>query len=451
MKKLQRGLTLITALAIVAIFLAIAIMMLELATHNSQNVGASYTKQQYFDVAEAGIDRGLTDIDSNLPAPGSTGFGTAPPNPPATPSGDQTALPSEPNVPYYYSYWHNPNPTATSTADPLHTQGFDGAGSTIAVPGFGTLIWSYTKSTFDGQSTGRDVGVEVLTNVASVEQHTCAVCAGGGITVSGASHPGQASPPPSCGSTAPYDKICTDPSPSPTPTFVPITTGQTYSAQGNCNGVSCAYGDVASGGSYQNISQNADSGQFLDSQATIDEMSNGAMWQSLSNSNGNVFYKSCSSGCNYSAISNINKNNGGIGVGQVAFFDGNVALSGNSSSSASYAGLLIVGGCFSITGGTLTGSTTTAETIVLGSDSQCGGSAFSVSGNGLWNGGTLYTANGSVSITGTGNVKYTNFYGDIISAGTVTIGGNGNFAYQQGAQGTTTSFGQYAVESFMQY
>lgn len=451
MKKLQRGLTLITALAIVAIFLAISIMMLELATHNSQNVGASYTKQQYFDVAEAGIDRGLTDIDSNLPAPGSTGFGTAPPNPPPTPSGDQTALPSEPNVPYHYSYWHNPSAAATSIPNPLHAQGFDGAGSSITVPAFGTLIWSYTKSTFNGQPTGRDVGVEVLTNVASIETHTCAVCAGGGITVTGANHVGSASPPPTCGSSTPYDKICTDPLVSPAPTFVPVTTGQTYLPQGNCGGVSCAYGDAVSGSTFQNISQNADSSQFLDSQATIDEMSNAAMWQALSNSNTNIFYKSCSSGCNYSAISNINKSNGGILTGQVAFFDGNVGLSGGSTASASYAGLLIVGGCLSISGGTLNGTAVTAETIVLGSDSQCGGNAFAVSGNGVWNGGTLYTANGSVSITGTGNVKYTNFYGDILSAGTVTIGGNGNFAYQYGAQGTTTSFGQYAVESFMQY
>src|ERR1700757_4547057 len=127
MKKLQRGLTLITALAIVAIFLAVALMMLELATHNGQNVGAGYTKQQYFDVAEAGIDRGLTDIDSNLPAPGSTGFATTPPPPP---SGDQTALPSIPGVAYYYSYWHNPTASATSTPDPLNAQGF-GAGTSV--------------------------------------------------------------------------------------------------------------------------------------------------------------------------------------------------------------------------------------------------------------------------------------------------------------------------------
>src|SRR5215471_2436136 len=158
MKKLQRGLTLITALAIVAIFLAVALTMLELATHNGQNVGAGYTKQQYFDVAEAGIDRGLTDIDSNLPAPGSTGFATSPPTPPPTPSGDQTALPSIPGVIYYYSYWHNPTATATSTPDPLNAQGF-GAGSTILVPAYGTLVWSYTKG------TGRDVGVETIASV----------------------------------------------------------------------------------------------------------------------------------------------------------------------------------------------------------------------------------------------------------------------------------------------
>src|SRR5215831_8340426 len=120
MKKFQRGLTLITALAIVAIFLAIALMMLELATHNGQNVGNGYTKQQYFDVAEAGIDRGLNDIDSNLPAPGSTGYATSPPTPPATPAADQTALPSIPGVVYHYSYWHNNSASPVPTADPLN-------------------------------------------------------------------------------------------------------------------------------------------------------------------------------------------------------------------------------------------------------------------------------------------------------------------------------------------
>lgn len=449
MKKLQRGLTLITALAIVAIFLALSIMMLELATHNSQNVGASYTKQQYFDVAEAGIDRGLTDIDSNLPAPGASGFGTTPPNPPPAPSGDQTALPSEPDVPFHYSYWHNPNPSAASTADPLRAQGFDGAGSTITVPGYGTLIWSYTKSVFDGQPTGRDVGVEVLATVFSTQYSTCAMCAGGDITVTGSSKVGSAPVPTSCVDDGVSDKICTDPnaSPNPAPTSVPVTLGGHYYYKGTCSG-SCAYGDGL-GAPNSNIQPGADTSAFLDPQSTIDEMSNASMWKTLSKSNGNIFYNNCASGCGTSTVNNLN-GGAGLAVGQVAFFDGNLGISGNKA--AQYSGLMIVGGCLTLSGpGQLQGISTTSETIVLGTDAQCGGTAFSVSGNAVWWGGTLYTANGSVSISGTGNVKYTNFYGDIIAAGTVTISGNGNFAYQSGLKSQSTSFGQYAVDSFMQY
>jgi len=441
MKKLQRGLTLITALAIVAIFLAIALTMLELATHNGQNVGNSYSKQQYFDVAEAGIDRGLNDIDSNLPAPGSTGFGTAPPNPPPAPSGDQTALPSIPGVVYHYSYWHNPSASATSTPDPLNAQGF-GAGPTITVPGYGTLIWSYTKN------TGRDVGVETLATVFSSQHTSCALCAGSDVTVTGSSKVGTATPPPNCGTGPIYDKICTDPSPNPTPTFVPVTLGGSYTMKGNCSGTSCAFGDGTTGYN-SNIQPGANTGSFLDSQATIDELSNAAMWQALSSSNSNVFYQNCSAGCGTSTVNALNSNNG-LQAGQVAFLDGNLGISGNKP--ANYGGTMIVNGCMSLSGpGIINGTTTTAEIIVLGSDSQCAGAAFSVSGNAYWNQGTLYTANGSVSISGTGNVKYTNFYGAIISAGSISISGNGNFAYQQNVQSVTSFFGQYAVDGYIQY
>src|SRR5579864_7221148 len=116
----QRGLTLITALAIVAIFLAIALAMLDLITHNGENVGNNFQKQQYYDVAEAGIDRALADIDSTLPAPGSTATpGSPPPTPPT--STDQTALPTGASIQYHYSYWQNSGSTATAFPMPYPT------------------------------------------------------------------------------------------------------------------------------------------------------------------------------------------------------------------------------------------------------------------------------------------------------------------------------------------
>ncbi|HYK52551.1 MAG TPA: hypothetical protein VEV38_03390, partial [Candidatus Eremiobacteraceae bacterium] len=286
MKKLQRGIALVTALAIVAICLAVAIMILELATHNSQNVGAGYTKQQYFDVAEAGIDRGLTDIDSNLPAPGSTSFATSPPTPPATPSTDQTALPSIPNVIYYYSYWHNNSAATVSTPNPLVAQGFDGAPDPISVPAYGTLVWSYTKN------TGRDVGIETLATVFYSQHTSCAMCAGGNITESGAI----STPAPAyCTQNGTNLKICTDPSPNPTPTWVPIVAGGSYTPKPGCG--SCAFGDGTAGSIFSNISTNAQTGSFLAPQSTIDTMSNASYWKGLSQTSSTVTYKLCSSAC----------------------------------------------------------------------------------------------------------------------------------------------------------
>lgn len=434
MKKLQRGLTLITALAIVAIFLAVALMMLELATHNGQNVGAGYTKQQYFDVAEAGIDRGLTDIDSNLPAPGATSLTTAPPNPPATPNGDQTALPSIPGVVYHYSYWHNPTASATSTPDPLNAQGFDGAGSSITVPAYGTLLWSYTKG------TGRDVGVETIATVFSSQHSSCAMCAGGNISVGGST---KGTTPTYCNGGGTPDKICTDPSPGPggTPTAVPLVMGGTYSYSGNCS-TPCAYGDGNPLPNNAEIQQSASTGGFLDSQSTIDTLSDSTTWQNLAKGSTTVFYKLCSSGCGASDIK-------ATSVGDVQFLDGNFSISNNGTTS--YAGLEIVNGCMTMSGKAQLSGGSTGEFIVLGTDAQCGGAAFQISGNANWLSGTLYTAQGSAQIAGTGSTKYEIFYGDIIAAGNVNITGNGNFVWQSGTETNQIFLDQYSVDSFIQY
>ena len=430
MKKLQRGLTLITALAIVAIFLAVALTMLELATHNGQNVGAGYTKQQYFDVAEAGIDRGLTDIDSNLPAPGSTSPSVQPPTPPATPSGDQTALPSIPGVIYHYSYWHNGSASPVPTADPLNAQGFDGAGSTISVPPYSTLVWSYTKN------TGRDVGVEVVASVFSSQHSSCALCAGGNVSVGGSTN---GTVPSECKQGLTSLKICTDPNASPMPTAVPITSGGAYSWSGNCSGP-CAYGDVMVSPN-SNIQQNASTGGFLDSQSTIDTLSNAKMWQSMAN-NSTIFYTNCSATCGASNLK-------ATAIGSVQFLDGNLSISNNGNDT--YAGLEIVNGCMTLGGKAQLIGGNTGEFIVLGTDAQCGGYAFSISGNANWNSGTLYAAQGSASIAGTGNTKFVIFYGDLITAGNVDITGNGNFVWQSGTVSNQFFLDQYSVDSFIQY
>lgn len=426
MKKMQRGLTLITALAIVAILLAVALMILDLATHNGQNVGAGYTKQQYFDVAEAGIDRGLTDIDSNLPAPGATTSSSAPPSPPPTPSGDQTALPSIPGVIYHYSYWHNPSSGVTNTPDPLNAQGFDGAGGTINVPGNGTLIWSYTKN------TGRDVGIEAVATVFSSQHSSCAVCAGGNVSVGGSTKGGA---PGYCNGGNTLDKICTDPSPGPsgTPTAVPVVTGGTYSYSGNCS-TPCAYGN--------DISQNASTSGFLDSQSTIDTLSNATMWSKLAQGSSTIFYKDCSAGCGAADVRSTS-------VGQVQFLNGSLSISNNGTTN--FGGLAIVDGCVALGGKAQVNGGTTGEMIVLGTDAQCGGYAFQISGNANWLGGTLYTAQGSVQLSGTGSTKYEIFYGNIIAAGNVNITGNGNFVWQSTAASNQMFLDQYSVDSFIQY
>jgi hypothetical protein len=97
-----------------------------------------------------------------------------------------------------------------------------------------------------------------------------------------------------------------------------------------------------------------------------------------------------------------------------------------------------------------------ASTIVLGTDSQCGGNAVGISGGGntqppLWNGGTLYAAMGSISLAGNGSVRGYNFYGAMIAAGNISVSGNGYFAWQSANIQQALSFGPFAVLSFAQY
>ncbi|HYK52247.1 MAG TPA: hypothetical protein VEV38_01790, partial [Candidatus Eremiobacteraceae bacterium] len=138
--------------------------------------------------------------------------------------------------------------------------------------------------------------------------------------------------------------------------------------------------------------------------------------------------------------------------GDVQFLDGNLTVTVNKNGSPiNYSGLEIVNGCMVVQGATQLQGGATGEFIVLGTDDQCGGYAFSISGNANWNSGTLYAANGSVSISGTGNTKYVIFYGDIIAASNVNISGNGNFVWQSGTVTDQVSLGQYSEDSFMQY
>ena len=453
-KRHQDGLALITVLGILALFLLVAIVLMIMTSQNSQNFGNAYQKQRYYDVAEAGIDRGLRDLDSVLPSPGSAGYlDSTPAPPPPTPSGDQTSLPNVPNVPYYYSYMVNPNPSPTTTADPLAGSFGVSSGHVVQLPAYGGLIWSHTHTLM------RDVAVEAVVARFSESTGTCALCAGHTITVTGSQN---FSPPPTvCGSPSDPDKVCSDPlsSPSPAPSSVPIVAGGSYVCSGSAaKAAPCAYGDGSSTPNPSYITQNASTttmSGFLASQGTIDGLANAANWQLLSSIPGSgVNYINCpSGGCGYSDL-----NNGSTVVpptaGQLTFVNGNVSLS--TGSVLSYGGTYIISGCLNISQPGMAGSSLAASTVVLGTDSQCGGNAASMSGGGntrppLWNGGTLYTAMGSMSIAGNGSVRGFNFYGAAIAAGNITISGNGYFAWESSTIQQALSFGPFSVLSFAQY
>lgn len=448
----QRGLTLITALAIVAIFLAIALAMLDLVTHNGENVNNNFQKQQYYDVAEAGIDRALADIDSTLPAIGST---AAPGTPPPAPSlsTDQTALPTIPNITYHYSYWQNATSSATSTPDPIPN--YIVPSHTITVPANGILIWSYTN-----ENKGRDVAIEEIATIFNSTNTGCGLCAGGNINLSG-NNGGNASPVPSaCQVGGTNVKICGDVSPAPSAspvTYVPLVMGGTYNDSpppSGCTGT-CAFGDGTSTPTPGTIVQNAPASTiagFMDPPSVINQLSDSSAWSTLASGNPNVKYVNCSSGCSTNNINGTNE----PAAGHITYLDGNVSLSANST--VFYSGEYIVNGCLTMSGhGAIHGgpNATTyspaATVIVLGTDAACGGDAFSISGNALWDGGTLNVVQGSVSINGTGSTKYQIFYGDIIAAGSITLTGNGTFAYQAGLNHQTSFFGRYSVASFAQY
>src|SRR5579864_1923570 len=437
----QRGFAIIMALAILALFLLVCLLILTMTTHNSQNFGNAYQKQRYYDVAEAGIDRGLRDLDSNLPSPGATATASPPPSPPTA---NQTPLPNEPNVPYFYSYWYNPN-GATSTPDPL--RGLYGVSSShsVNVPAKGALIWSYTVT------GNRDVALETVVTRFGTSTTSCAICAGQTVTVTGSDN--ITVPQVVCGNPSKPLKVCSDPnaSPSPAPTSVPIVAGGSYVCSG-AEPSPCAYGDGASTPNPTYIQQNAPPGVtsgFLASQGAIDQLSNAAAWQAASTVNSNVKYISCPSGCDTAALQPVSPS-----AGQVTFVNGNISMS--SKTVLTYGGTFIVSGCLNISQPGMQGTGTAAITIVLGTDSNCGGTAASVQGGGntkppLWDGGTLYAAQGSVSVAGNGSVKNYNFYGAIIAAGSVTISGNGFFAWQSAKTNQAPQIGPFAIDSFAQY
>jgi len=445
LSRARRGFALVTALGIIGLFLLVCIVILIMTEQNSQNVGNAYQKQRLYDVAEAGIDRGLRDLDTNVPAPGSI----ATPGPiPSPPNADQTPLPNTPNVPYLYSYWYNAGP-AIATPDPLAGSFGVSSGHQVQVPAFGAVIWSYTKT------GGRDVALETVVSRFATSGKSCAICAGNNISVAGSQNYTAPTSPASCGNTTNPYKICSDPnaSPSPMPTNVPIILGGTYSCSGAvANAAPCAFGDGTSTPSPTLIQQNASSGVtsgFLAPQGTIDQLSNAGAWYALSLTTMNVKYKDCPSGCDTAALATVAPI-----AGQVLFVNGNVTLS--SKSILTYGGLIIVSGCLSINQPGMAGSGNGAMTIVLGTDTQCNGTAATMQGGGntkppLWNGGTLYAAQGSVNVSGNGSVRGYNFYGAIIAFGNVTVTGNGFFAWESALKNSSLALGPFAIDSFAQY
>src|SRR5579872_1189306 len=430
----ERGFALITALAILAIFLAVCFVILTMTNQNSTNFGNGYQKQRYYDVAEAGIDRGLADLDSNPASPGSTATPAPPPSPP---SGNQTSLPNVPGVPYFYSYWYNNQASATSTPDPLATQ-FAPSSQVVNVPGYGALIWSYTVV------GSRDVAVEAVVTRFGTSTGSCAICAAQNIAATGSDN--FSAPATVCGNQSKPFKICSDPnaSPSPAPTSVPIIAGGSY----QCSGAEpspCTLTPTA-------IQTNAPAGivaGFLASQGTIDELSNAAAWQAASTANTNIHYIVCASGCDTAALQPVAPS-----AGQITFVNGNISLS--SKTVLTYGGTFIVSGCLNVSQPGMQGTTTSAYVIVLGTDANCGGSAASFAGGGnskpaLFDGGTLYAAQGSVSIAGNGSVRGYNFYGAIVAAGSVSVSGNGFFAWQSALIKQSLILGPFAIDSFAQY
>ncbi|MBC5806736.1 MAG: hypothetical protein DLM53_05265 [Candidatus Eremiobacter antarcticus] len=435
----QRGIALIMALGIMALFLAVGILLLTMTTQNSQNFGNAYQKQRYYDVAEAGIDRGLRDINSVLPSPGATGYLTATPAPPATPSADQTPLPNVPNVPYYYSYWYNASSTPTSTPDPLGGTFGVSTPHPVNVPAHGAVIWSHTTVGV------RDVAVEVIVSRFSTSTTSCAICAGGSAGATGSTNVTQ--PATGCGSNPKY-KICADPlaSPPPGPTAVPIVAGGSYT----CNKSPCTYGE---GNTPNPITQNAPPGStsgFLASQGTIDQLSNAAAWQAAANGSSIRFIDCGGSTCSASQYTGTNAPQ----AGQIAFVNGSIDYSTKAVNS--YGGQYIVSNCFSVNQPGFKGTSATAGVTVLGTDAQCSGSAMSFSGGGntkepLWDGGTAYAVRGSISIAGNGSVRAYSFYGAAIAANDVIVSGNGLFAWESSLATQGLVFGPYAIDSFTQY
>lgn len=439
--KNKRGIALITTLAIVVIFLAIALVLTQFATANSRNVGNAYQKQQYYDVAEAGIGRGMADLDSVLPTPG-PGFLNSTPAPPAPPdpSATQTPLPNVPGIPYSYSYWYNNSPQASATSDPLANVNPFGVPTAhqVNVPAHGAVVWSQTRVGF------RDVAVEAVVSRESSNNGACALCAGNAIGTYGSTN-GAPGPTTYCKDpiTQQIVKICTDsnPAPAPTPTSVPIIAGGTYTVQGGCTPM-CAYGDTTALPSP--IIQGGSTSGFLSSQAVIDQLGNVAAWQALAGQYpGTIFFDSCPSGSCTNSLPDRPAAN------QITFVNGNLIL---TQGNYSYSGLVIVNGCVDVHGAAkYNGQGSSAETIALASDSQCAsGYAINVQGNLSWNGGVAYAANGSINITGSGNQPGI-FYGEAIAAGSIHIGGNGFFVWDSRLKASALNFGKFVITSFAQY
>jgi len=199
----------------------------------------------------------------------------------------------------------------------------------------------------------------------------------------------------------------------------------------------------------QNASLGTTSG-FLASQGTIDQLSDAAGWLAASTTNANIHYIDCStSDCSSASVLQAKAPSS---AQQVTFVNGDINL---SQGLVTYSGLYIVSGCLSINGqSTMEGSGPAAGVTALGTG--CGGAAIQIAGGGTnslpaWDGGTAYAANSSISISGTGKVKFENFYGAAIAAKDVNVTGNGLFAWESSLAAQGLTFGPYAIDSFAQY
>jgi hypothetical protein len=409
-RRSNRGFAIVTALFIMGILLIVAVLLLQNAQNVAANTQILQSKNQIFDASEAGLDSAVDLLDRNYAADNTT----------ACPGGTAQGYTFTCSV--VANNFFNTTSSLGPVTDPV-------TGASVTIPQNDALIWGSSQSIFGG----RTMHVEALVSapVLDLQFPNGAINAKGNVTGGG------------------HMPVYADPTDS-TPNDATVhANGNVTSFTTVVQGVTYAVGTDAQTGS-DGTTHSGSAAVSFPSSSFVTQFTNyaydktylhGTTYAPGSVSGTMSFSGNTYIGTGASGSGNLDLTNGTYTFnGGIVFIDGYLCLSGHATIVNKNNTIFVIRGQYASAGNSASynvASGTAGQMVVLGTDSppSCaaadGSYAFSISGNGSDNLGTVFTPNGSAQLAGNGNLTGALETGvnAVLSGG----GSGGKFTYDHNA------------------